>query len=130
MKLRPRQICPLHGRKTCCDRESEPRRKHPRYTYIEPGVRRTRDGRQLRSPAAKRRLVDQKIREQNKLCPICMKPFKVYGEIVLAHVRCRGMGGAFTDDSPGNTIAAHSLCNGEMGSRDLTDMVVVFRSIR
>jgi len=41
MKLGERQICPVHGRKTCCGRERTPLRRGSRYTYIETGVRKT-----------------------------------------------------------------------------------------
>ena len=119
MNLRPRQSCPIHGKKNCCGRESIPRQRSSKYTYIEPGVRLTADQRQLRSGAAMRRLVDQKIREQQGLCGICGKELTDYRDVVGAHKQSKKMGGWARDDSPFNVVASHVHCNLEAGSKKI-----------
>jgi 5-methylcytosine-specific restriction endonuclease McrA len=119
VRLKPRQLCPIHRLKTCCGRAPIPRQRNPKYKYLEPGVRLTEDGRQLRSSAAMRRLVDQKIREQCGFCGICGEELTDYRDVVGAHKHSKKMGGWARDDSPHNIVAAHSQCNLEMGSKEI-----------
>lgn len=122
MKLRRNEICPLHGRRDCCGRESIVERRKPRnvtkhgVTTI-PDEHHPRGYRERRSPAAMRELLAKKVAWQNGLCGICLKPMDDYREIVPDHIEPRGMGGARRDDHPDNIQAAHSQCNLEKGSR-------------
>lgn len=122
MKLKAKELCPIHGLRDCCGRSEfnhyRQVSKVPRgWTQVSPGVRRFTDGREKRSPAAMRRLLMQKIKEQHGDCGICSLPFTDMNEIVPDHIEPRGMGGAQRDDSPENIQAAHSSCNLEKGSK-------------
>ena len=118
MRLRRNQFCPLHKSLSCCGREFAP--KKPR--QIRLGVQRIEDPnhprgyRELRSPAEMRKLLNRKIVEQNRICPICHEEFTDYNDIVPDHRRCEGMVGAWRDDYPDNIQATHWWCNGEKGS--------------
>ncbi len=109
MRLRSNQLCPIHKSLFCCGREATPRR--PR--QIRPGVQRVEDQhhprgyRELRSAAEMRKLLNRKIVEQNKICPICKEEFTDYNDVVPDHKRCKGMGGAWRDDHPDNIQATH-----------------------
>ncbi len=80
-----------------------------------------RGQRELRSPAEMRKLLNRKIVEQNQICPICLKEFKDYNDIVPNHRDPKGMGGAWRDDHPDNIQATHWWCNGEKGSTRIED---------
>src|ERR1700722_1635460 len=103
MRLRRHEFCPIHKSLSCCGRESLPK---PR--LIRLGVQRVEDPhhprgyRELRSPAEMRRLLNRKILEQNRVCPICHEEFTDYTDIVPDHKNPKGMGGAWRDDHPDN----------------------------
>lgn len=126
MKLRKNEMCPIHKRRTCCGRTPTATDKKRGSIYqVAPGVRRIPDSthprgyRELRSPAARRGMLNQKIVAQNRLCGICGEPFETYQEIELDHIEPKGMGSARRDDSWENTQATHKFCNREKGSRRL-----------
>lgn len=73
--------------------------------------------REIRSPAEMKRLLRQKIKEQDSKCGICGELFTDVRDIVPDHKEPKGMGGAWRDDHPDNIQAAHRLCNGEKGSK-------------
>jgi hypothetical protein len=118
MKLRRNEFCPIHRSRFCCGRE--PIQRAPR--KVRPGVQRVEDPhhprgyRELRSPAEMRKLMNQKIVEQNGICPICNEEFTNYADVVPDHRNPKGMGGAFRDDHSSNIQATHFWCNEEKGS--------------
>jgi hypothetical protein len=63
-----------------------------------------------------RKLLNRKIVEQERICPICHEEFTDYNDIVPDHKDPKGMGGAWRDDHPDNIQATHWWCNGEKGS--------------
>ena len=117
MRLRTKEICPIHKSVSCCGRETiaEPR-------LVRLGVQRVEDPhhprgyRELRSPAEIRKLMNRKIIEQKNICPICNEEFTRYSDIVPDHKNPKGMGGAWRDDHPDNIQATHFWCNEEKGS--------------
>lgn len=84
MRLRRNEYCPVHKSLACCGRELQPNR--PR--LIRLGVQRVDDPhhprgyRELRSPAEMRKLLNQKIVDQDRKCAICHEEFTDYGDIV------------------------------------------------
>src|SRR5215813_13518519 len=98
MKLRRNQFCPIHRSRFCCGRE-EIRKERT----VRLGVQRIEDPhhprgyREFRSPAEMRKLLNRKIVEQNKICPICLVEFTDYSDIVPDHKHSKGMGGAWRD---------------------------------
>jgi 5-methylcytosine-specific restriction endonuclease McrA len=97
----------------------------PRRATFNRGLKRIDDPasergyREIRTPAEMRKLLLVKVREQDGKCGICGEPFTEIGEVVADHINPRGMGGAFRDDHRDAIQAAHSLCNGEKGSKRL-----------
>ena len=79
--------------------------------------RHPRGYRERRSPAAMRRLLRQKIREQNSRWALCGKLFRRFEDAVPDHIEPKGMGGAWRDDHPDNIQAVHRRCNFRKGSR-------------
>ena len=83
MKLRRNEYCPIHRSLFCCGREQA--RKERRFQL---GVQRIEDPhhprgyRELRSSAEMRKLLKQKVVEQNGKCAICLAAFTHYNEIV------------------------------------------------
>ena len=118
MKLTKNELCPIHRSRSCCGRQ-------PRASNSLAGVRRVEDPRhprgyrEYRSPAAMRRLLGQKIREQSSRCAICRRPFRRFEDAVPDHIEPRGMGGAWRDDHPDNIQAVHRGCNLRKGSKRL-----------
>jgi len=92
---------------------------------FEPGVRRIKDDhhprgyRELRSPAAMRRLVAKKVQEQRNTCPYCKWEFTDMREVGPDHIEPRGMGASRRDDHPDNIQAMHNICNSLKGSKRL-----------
>jgi len=86
MRLRVNEFCPIHRSISCCGREFMPK---PR--VIRLGVQRIEDPhhprgfRELRSPVEMRKLLNRKIIEQNRICPICLKEFTDYNDVVPDH---------------------------------------------
>jgi hypothetical protein len=86
MRLRRNEYCPVHKSHSCCGREAIPK---PR--LIRLGVQRIVDAhhprgyRELRSPAEMRKLLNRKIVEQERICPICHEEFTDYNDIVPDH---------------------------------------------
>ncbi len=117
MKLRHNEPCPIHRSLFCCGREQM---RKP--TTVHLAVRRVEDPhhprgyRELRSPAEMRKLLNRKIVEQNQICPICLKEFTDYNDIVPDHRDPKATGGAWRDDHPDNIQATHWWCNEEKGS--------------
>ncbi len=60
-----------------------------------------------------RKLLNRKIVEQNRICPICLEEFTDYNDVVPDHKEPKGMGGAWRDDHPDNIQATHWWCNEE-----------------
>ena len=118
MRLRRKQLCPIHRSLFCCGREAIPREKRQR----QMGIRRIGDPlhargyREIRSNAEMRKLLDKKIVAQNDECGICKVRFTNYSDVVPDLIYPRGMGGAWRDDHPENIQAVHWWCNGEKGS--------------
>ena len=118
MRLRRKQLCPIHRSLFCCGRETLSRERRQR----QMGVRRIDDPqhprgyREIRSNAEMRKLMDRKIASQNGVCALCNGQFTDYNDIVPDHINPRGMGGAWRDDHPDNIQAVHWWCNGEKGS--------------
>jgi hypothetical protein len=112
MKLRSNESCPIHRSLVRCGRESI-----PRVRLVRLGVQRVEDPhhprgyRELRSPAEMRKLLNQKIVEQNRICAICHEEFTDYNDVVPDHINPKGMGGTWRDDHPDNIQATHSWCN-------------------
>ena len=123
MKLKPKELCPLHRRRDCCGREELPQHK-PRYQSVN-GVKRIPDEynvrgyREIRTPGEMNRLTMRKMREQNNICGLCGGEFTDVREVVPDHKECRGSGGGKRDDHPDNIHAAHKLCNQEKGSMSM-----------
>ncbi len=118
MRLSKNELCPIHRSRFCCGRS------HHHYNYSAlRGVRRIEDPhhplgyREYRSPAAMRRLLTQKIREQNSRCAICGRQFRRCEDAVPDHIEPKGMGGARHDDHPDNIQAVHRGCNFRKGSK-------------
>jgi hypothetical protein len=129
MRLGKNQRCPIHGKFTCCGREAiaaKPRRKN--YTMIGPGVKLLSDGRIRRTPAAMKRLLEEKIREQGGYCYWCGWEFDDFRGVVPDHIEPKGMGGARANDDESNICASCIRCNSEKGSR--RDFVVKSSSER
>jgi 5-methylcytosine-specific restriction endonuclease McrA len=63
-------------------------------------------------------LKDEKLR-RDPTCQACGEKFEDYRNVELSHVRSKGAGGAFRDDSPGNTVLMHAAANRDQGSMDL-----------
>jgi hypothetical protein len=68
-----------------------------------------------------RKLLNQKIVEQEGICPICHEEFTDYNDVVPDHKNPKGMGGAWRDDHPENIQATHFWCNDEKGSSRIAD---------
>ena len=90
------------------------------------GVRRVEDPhhpgyRELRSAAEMRKLLNQKIMNQDRKCAICHEEFSDHNDIVPDHRDPKGMGGAWRDDHPDNVPATHWWCNGDKGSTRMAD---------
>lgn len=115
MKLTKNELCPIHRSRFCCGRQ-------PNHKALS-GVRRIEDPhhprgyREYRSPAAMRRLLQQKIREQKSRCAICGRQFRRFQDAVPDHIAPKGMGGARHDDHPDNIQAVHRGCNLRKGSK-------------
>ena len=130
MKLKAKQICPLHRRRDCCGRathERYPRDRHSKWETVRPGVRRIRDehadhpdGYRYRlSKAEMEKVLLRKVQEQNELCSICGLALTDMNDVVPDHKSPRGMNGARRDDRAENIGAAHGLCNLDKGSKRL-----------
>lgn len=122
MKLKPKERCPLHGRRDCCGRTEFVRYAQPqhelKYREVEPGVRQYPDGRQVCSKAAIRRRKVRLIRE-NPVCIACKQTFSSVEDIELAHFESKGMGAAKRRDNWDNIGLMHALANSQQGSMDL-----------
>ena len=109
--------CPIHGGYFCCGRE------RPAYKpgqYAKNGVTQLPDGREICSPAEKRRRKD-KLLKSDPVCAACGKVFDDYRDVELAHINSKGMNGWKTDDSWSNLCLMHRDENREQGSRPLLD---------
>lgn len=117
MRLRRKQLCPIHRSLSCCGREAVPREKRQRMGVrrIE-GPQHPRGYRELRSNGEMRKLLNRKIITQNGKCALCEGKFSDYSDVVPDHINPRGMGGAWRDDHPDNIQAVHWWCNKEKGS--------------
>jgi 5-methylcytosine-specific restriction endonuclease McrA len=80
--------------------------------------------REIRNREAMRRLLNEKIIEQDAMCGICKKEMTDYRNVVPDHIEPRSMGGANRDDHESNVQAAHRRCNEEKGSQRLRPRVV------
>ncbi len=126
MKLRAKELCPLHRRRDCCGRAEFQRyaqRKHASKGIWSPvghGVMRAPDGREKCSPAALRRRKDELIR-RDPTCIACGQQFSCYSEIELAHIESKGNGGFKRNDARNNLALMHADENREQGSRSLED---------
>jgi len=121
-QLRKGDLCPVHRSFYCCGRKAS---AIPRRVRVVAGFgvehvldeHHPRGYREKRSREAMRRLLNQKIVEQEMCCSLCGKEFTDYREIVPDHTEPRSLGGARRDDHPSNITASHRLCNSEKGSR-------------
>jgi hypothetical protein len=128
MKLKNKQLCPIHRRRDCCGRSEAVRfsqKKHSKWETVRPGVRRIRDehsrhpdGYRYRlSKSEMEKVVLKNISLQHGLCSICDQPLTDMNDVVPDHKEPRGMGGSWRDDRAENIGAAHSLCNQRKGSQ-------------
>jgi 5-methylcytosine-specific restriction endonuclease McrA len=123
--LKPKEMCPLHHKTTCCRREEVARgRKASKWEQVRPGIRRFWDEhlkkfRYKLSPAMRRSVINRKLRENGGVCGICGKQIEDYRDVVPDHKEPKGMGGARADDGleGSNLQPAHSKCNLEKGSK-------------
>lgn len=125
MKLKAKQMCPLHRRRDCCGRSEFNRYRQPTHekkgiwTRVVDGVMRAPDGREKCSPRELRRRKAWFIRNQ-PTCVACNRGFSVYDEIELAHKSGKGIGSGKRDDSWANLAGLmHADENREQGSRPL-----------
>lgn len=118
-RLRATQICPVHGKTTCCGREDfKPKPK--KYETDCRGVRKLPDGRERCSPAILRQRKDTLLKRGDH-CAACDQPFDDYREVELAHKVSKGLGGGRRDDSWSNLCLMHKSANREQGSLSLED---------
>lgn len=129
-RLKANALCPIHRRRDCCGRAEihrYVRKAHTKWEQVRPGVRRIKDAhadhpdgfRYKLSPGEMRKVIDQKIRDQQGMCGICHEPLGDYNDVAPDHIKPKGMGGARADDRSENIQAAHSGCNGDKGSKRL-----------
>ena len=126
MKLKAKQWCPIHRRRSgCCGRaEQKASPYRSKWETVRPGVRRIRDEyarhpdgyRYKLSKAEMEKVLVKKVAEQHGDCSICKQPLEDMNDVVPDHIDPRGMGGAWRDDRPENIGGAHSLCNQRKGS--------------
>ncbi len=131
-KLRRGEFCVIHSSYFCCGRERPKLTRHKKASRAKLGSKwipagrgvwriddphHPRGYREKRSDAAIHTLVKLKILEQNGLCAYCHLEFTDSSEVVGAHKKPKGMGGARHDDHPDNIVAAHSSCNLKHGSQ-------------
>lgn len=127
MKLKHKELCPIHRRRDCCGRDVVVRypQSKSKWETVRPGVRRIRDEharhldgyRYKLSPGEMRKIVAKKVQEQFGWCSICHCMLEDMREVVPDHIEPRGMNGSWRDDRPENIGAAHSSCNMEKGSK-------------
>lgn len=128
MKLKPKELCPLHRRRDCCGRSEAHRYirvKHSKWVQVRPGVRKIPDAtvpggwRWLLSAGERRKVILRKLQENGGVCGICDEPIQDMSDVVPDHKRPKGMGGARADDGENgaNLQPAHSRCNMEKGSQ-------------
>lgn len=124
--MRPKERCPLHGRRDCCGRSEYVRYAQPRHASertwvkVRPGLFRSTDGREKCSKAEMKRRKDRMLRE-NPICGACGEGFKDYYDVELSHRESKGIGGARRDDSLPNLYLMHTRGNRAQGSRDLEE---------
>lgn len=122
MKLKPKEICPLHRRRDCCGRQEfhrYPRAFHAiKFNLGSDGTKKFPDGREVCPKSVMKRRKDMLIR-QNPVCAGCGEKFTDYDEIELAHKESKGMGAAKRDDRWDNLCLMHREENQEQGSRSL-----------
>lgn len=122
MKLKAKQLCPLHRRRDCCGRSEFVRYAQPqheiKYRFVAPGVKLYPDGREVCSKAVLRRRKDSLIRT-GQGCIACERPFTEYDEVELAHKESKGIGAVKRRDNWDNICLMHRDENREQGSRDL-----------
>jgi 5-methylcytosine-specific restriction endonuclease McrA len=127
MKLKPKELCPIHHSRLCCGRETvfTPRKQQGRWEHVRTGVRRIKDRfadhqdgyRYKLSPAEMRKVLNKKILEQDGRCGICAEPMTDYRDVTPDHILPKGMNGGRSDDRAENIQACHSRCNSEKGSK-------------
>lgn len=127
MKLRTKELCPIHKRRNCCGRTEFVRcvKSKGKWETVRPGVRRIRDeharhpdGYRYRlSKAEMAKVLIRKVQEQFGWCSICQTMLEDMREVVPDHKEPRGMHGSWRDDRPENIGAAHDSCNMEKGSK-------------
>ena len=128
MKLKAKELCPIHRRRDCCGRAEFHRyaqgaHRTSKWESLGHGWSRlpdsdSPDGYRYRlSASAMRRVVLRKLREQNNCCGICGREFYDMSEVVPDHIQPKGSGGGRRDDHPRNIQAAHADCNIKKGSR-------------
>jgi hypothetical protein len=101
VRLRRKQLCPIHRSLFCCGRGAIPkeRRQH------QMGVRRIDDPqhprgyRELRSSGEMRKLLDRKIVAQNGICGICKEKLTDYSDVV-----------PYADVGIGNGMPTFGIC--------------------
>ncbi len=136
-KLRQNERCPLHAGTFWCEckgprpnqrkkplRSRLSRGKPVNWRYMGSGVWQIPDDthprlyREFRNAESLRRVMNQKITDQDGRCGICGDKFINYAEITWDHIEPKGMGGAQRDDHPDNIQAAHHWpCNVDKGSK-------------
>ena len=123
MRLKAKEICPLHRRMDCCGRTSnsrplKDRNKHGIWQQIRPGLWRAPDGREKCSVSELRRRKNRLLNE-NPVCAACGKTFDDYRDVELSHKVSKGLGGSKHDDRIANLSLLHRNANRDQGSMDL-----------
>jgi 5-methylcytosine-specific restriction endonuclease McrA len=128
VKLKPKEICPLHRRRDCCGRAEFNRYAQPRHARkgiwipVRPGLWRSEDGREKCSPRELRRRKDSLI-QKNPVCEVCGRHFVDYDEIELGHRESKGIGGSRRNDALTNLCLLHMSSNRAMGSMSVADYI-------
>jgi hypothetical protein len=123
MRLKEKEVCPLHRRMDCCGRTSnshplKDRNKHGIWQQIRPGLWRAPDGRE-RCSASLLKARKALLLKAWPFCHACKQKFEDYRDIELSHRTGKGMGGAFRNDAMDNLVLMHMAANRDQGSMDL-----------
>lgn len=126
MKLKPKELCPIHRRRDCCGRAEfnrYPQKRHSKWEQVSPGIRRIADAnsdfgdgwRYKYSAAVTKRVLAKRIEMQAGNCALCGLPMEDINDVDPDHRLPRGMNGGRRDDRL--IQAAHRKCNLEKGSK-------------
>jgi 5-methylcytosine-specific restriction endonuclease McrA len=123
MKLKAKELCPLHRRRDCCGRTSnspplKDRSRHGIWQLVRTGLWRSADGRE-RCSTGELKKRKAKLLAADPTCAACGRKFDDYRDVELSHKTGKGIGGAFRDDSMKNLTLLCTAANRDQGSMDL-----------